>query len=90
MEIEMKKFAFICAAVVTLAVPSVVSAQGVSVHVGDDGYYRDRGDYRGHYREYRGARAEYYGDHDRGWHRGWEHRGDRVTIIKRHRHDWDD
>jgi hypothetical protein len=44
MEIEMKKFAFICAAVVTLAVPSVVSAQGVSVHVGDDGYYRDRGE----------------------------------------------
>ena len=85
----MKKFAFICAAVVTLAVPSVVSAQGVSVHVGDDGYYRDRGDYRGHYREYRGARAEYYGDHDRGWHRGWYHRyGNRDVIIRPH-HYWD-
>ena len=51
---------------------------------GDDGYR-----YGGDYRVYRGARAEHR-IHDRGWHRGWEHRGDRVTIIKRHRNDWDD
>ncbi len=84
----MKKFAFVCAAVLAVAAPSVVSAQGFSVHVGDDGY-RDRGDYRGDYREYRGARAEYR-LHDRGWHRGWEHRGDHVTVIRRHRHEWED
>jgi hypothetical protein len=31
--------------------------------------------------------VEFYG-HDRGWHRGWYHDGDRV-IIRRH-HYWDD
>lgn len=80
----MKKFAFVCAAVLAVAAPSVVSAQGVSVRVGDDGYYRHRD-----HRDFRGAHAEYR-IHDRGWHRGWEHHGDRVTIIKRHRHYWDD
>lgn len=30
--------------------------------------------------------AEYYRDYDRGWHRGWEHRGNRVIIIKWYRH----
>jgi hypothetical protein len=36
-----------------------------------------------------GARAEYREHRDRGWHNGWRHRGDRVVIIKRHRHhDW--
>jgi hypothetical protein len=89
----MKKFAFICAAVFALAAPTVASAQGIGVHIGDDGY-RDRGEYRGDYREHRGPRVE-YSEHDRGWHRGWEHRrwehrGDRVTIIERHRHHWDD
>jgi hypothetical protein len=60
----MKKFAFICAAVFALAAPTVASAQGIGVHIGDDGY-RDRGAYRGDYREHRGPRVEYR-EHDRG------------------------
>ena len=84
----MKKLVFVLAATLAVAAPTLVRAQGFSIDLGDDGY-RDRGDYR----EYRGVRTEYR-DHDRGRHRGWDHRydhrrGDRV-IIKRHRHDWDD
>lgn len=82
----MRKLAFVFATALAVAAPTIASAQGFSVHVGDDGY-RGGGDYRG----FRGE----YQDHDRGWHRGWDHHhyrhGERVTIIKRHRHhDWDD
>lgn len=83
----MRKLAFVFVAALAVAAPTVASAQGFSVHVGDDGY-RNRGDYR----EYRGGHE--YRDHDRGRHRGWDHRyehrrGERV-IIKRPRDDWDD
>lgn len=77
----MKKISCVLAALATIAVaaPTMASAQGFSFRVGPDrDYYRD---------DYRGPRVEFYG-HDRGWHRGWYHDGDRV-IIRRH-HDWDD
>ena len=78
----MKKISCVLAALAAIAVaaPTVASAQGLSFRVGPDrDYYRD--DY------YRGPHVEFYG-HDRGWHRGWYHDGDRV-IIRRH-HYWDD
>jgi hypothetical protein len=88
MEEDMKKFAYVFAALATIAVaaPTVASAEEFGIRVGGDrDMYRDR--------DFRGARAEFaYGEHDRGLHRGWyrgEHRGrDRVVIIKRH-HYWD-
>ncbi len=79
----MKKLSCVLAALATIAVavPTAASAEGFSFRVGGDrDYYRDRDDYRG-------PRVEFY-DHDRGWHRGWYHDGDRV-IIRRH-HYWDD
>lgn len=84
----MKKFAYVVAALATIAVaaPTAASAEEFGIRVGGDrDMYRDR--------DFRGARAEFaYGEHDRGLHRGWyrgEHRGrDRVVIIKRHHH-WD-
>ena len=83
----MRILSCVLAALATIAVaaPTVASAQGFSFRVGGDRdyYYRDRDDYRG-------PRAEYY-EHDRGLHRDWCHRdGDRVVIIRRHHHDWDD
>ena len=33
-----------------------------------------------------GARAEYRGHRDRGYHRGWHGHRDRVVVIKRHRY----
>jgi hypothetical protein len=90
----MRKLSLALAALATIAVaaPTIASAEdfGVNVRVGGD---RDRGEYREH-RDFRGARAEFR-DHDRGWHRGWEHRdwdrdrGDRTVIIKRRHRDWD-
>jgi hypothetical protein len=46
-----------------------------------------RGGYHGHHHGY-GARAEFRGHRDRGYHRGWRHghRGDKVVIIKKHRY----
>ena len=83
----MRKLSCVLAALATIAVaaPTVASAQGFSFRVGGDRdyYYRDRDDYRG-------PRAEFY-EHDRGLHRDWYHRdGDRVVIIRRHHHYWDD
>lgn len=78
----MRKLAFTFVAALALAAPTVASAEGFSVRIGDDGYYGPR-----YYRDYdRG-----YRHHDHGWHRGWykRHDGERV-IIRRHRHDWDD
>ena len=84
----MKKLAFVLAGLTALAVdaPTVASAEEFSVRVGGDrGMHRD---YR-EGREFRGARAEYYG-HDRGLHRGWyKDRGERTVIIKKRRH-WED
>ena len=78
----MKKLAYVFAALATIAVaaPTVASAEEFSVRVGGDrDMYRDRGDFRGH-REFRGARAEFYGD--RGLHRGWyNHDRDRVVVA---------
>jgi hypothetical protein len=78
---DIRKFSCALAALATIAVaaPTVASAEGFSFRIGSDrDYYRD---------EYRGPRAEFYG-HDRGWHRGWYHDGDRI-IIRRHQY-WDD
>jgi hypothetical protein len=79
----MKKMSYILAALATIAVaaPTVASAEGFSFRIGGgpDYYYRDH--------DYRGPRAEFY-EHNRGWHRGWYHDGERV-IIRRHRY-WDD
>jgi hypothetical protein len=85
----MKKlaYAFAALATISLASPTIASAEEFGIRVGGDrDMHRDRG--------FRGARAEFaYGEHDRGLHRGWHrgyHRGhDRMVIIKRHRH-WDD
>ena len=45
-----------------------------------------RGGYHGHHHGY-GARAEYRGHRDRGYHRGWRHgHHDRVVVIKQHRY----
>ena len=76
----MRKLLYALAALIAIATPTIASAQGFSVYIGGDrGYYGDR--------YYRGPRAEFYG-HDRGWHRGWYHRGydygDRGVIIRRH------
>jgi hypothetical protein len=85
----MKRLAYACAALATLAIaiPTIASAEEFGIRVGGDrDMHRDR--------EFRGARAEFaYGEHDRGLHRGWyrgeRHGHDRMVIIKRHRH-WDD
>lgn len=84
----MKKLTMALAAVATMAVaaPTIASAQGFGVYVGGDrGYYGDR---------YDGPRVRVY-EHDRGWHRGWEHREmyrdrayDGGVVIRRHH--WDD
>jgi hypothetical protein len=79
----MKKVSLVLAALASIAVaaPTVASAEGFGFRIGGgpDYYYRDQ--------DYRAPRVEFYG-HDRGWHRGWYHDGDRV-IIRRH-HYWDD
>lgn len=71
----MKKFGFVVAAVaaLTIAVPSIASAQSVVIKTGGD-----RGLHRGHHHsEYRGARA--YMPRHHGWHRGHK----KVIVIKR-------
>jgi hypothetical protein len=78
----MKKVSYVLAALatITVAAPTVASAEGFGFRFGGDRDYRD---------DYRGPRAEFYG-HDRGYHRGWYNHGDdRTVVIKRGRH-WDD
>ena len=78
----MRKLSYVLAALATIALPTIASAEGFGVYVdGDRDYYRSR--------DYGGPRVEFYG-HDRGWHRGWYHRdyGDRGVIIRRHY--WDE
>ena len=72
----MKKLSYVLAALTTIAVgaPTVASATEFGVHVGGD---------RGYHRDFRGARAEFYG-HDRGWHRGWYHHPRDRVVIRRH------
>ena len=73
----MRKLAFTFVAALALAAPTIASAQGISLRIGDDGYgYGPR-----HYRDYdRG----YYRHHDRGWHRGWYYRHGERVFIRRH------
>ena len=73
----MKKFGLALATLgaVIVALPSIASAETVVIK---------RGGYHGHHHGY-GARAEYRGHRDRGWHRGRGHR-DRVVVIKKHRY----
>ena len=76
----MKKLTYAIAAAATLAIgtPTIANAAGVGIYFGEPGYYGDR---------YDGPRVRFY-DHDRGWHRGWYHRGydwgDRGVVIRRH------
>jgi hypothetical protein len=65
----MKKLGFIAAAVAAIAIaaPSVASAEKIIIKRGGD-----------HHRW--GARAEFRGHGDRGWHRG---HGSKTVIIKR-------
>ena len=64
----MKKLGFIAAAVAAIAIaaPSVASAEKIVIKRGGDHHY--------------GARAEFRGHGDRGWHRGHDRK---VVIIKR-------
>ena len=70
----MKKFGLMLAALgaIIVAAPSIASAETVVIK---------RGGYHGHHHGY-GARAEYRGHRDRGWHRGRGH-SDRVVVIKK-------
>jgi hypothetical protein len=74
-EDTMKKFAYVLAALgaMAVAVPSIASAETVVIKRG------------GHHHGWYGARAQMY-HHDRGWHRGWRHHGDRVVVIKKRYH----
>ncbi|WP_407114045.1 hypothetical protein [Bradyrhizobium sp. LMG 9283] len=77
----MKKLGYVVAALgaLVIAAPTLASAETVVIKRGH------------HHHSPYGARAEYRMHHDRGWHRGWHHRGDKVVVIKRsHRHHhWD-
>ncbi len=70
----MKKFGYIAAALATIAIaaPSIASAETVVIK---------RGGHHGGWHE-RGARAEFRGHGDRGWHRGH----DRKVVIIKHGH----
>ncbi|MGH6643510.1 MAG: hypothetical protein ACRED3_12530 [Bradyrhizobium sp.] len=72
----MKKFGLVLAALgaIIVAAPSIASAETVVIKRGGD---------HGHHHGY-GARAEFRGHRDRGWHRG--HHRDRVVVIKKHRY----
>jgi hypothetical protein len=67
----MKKFGYIFAALgaIAVAAPSIASAQDVVIKGGD----------------HQGARAEFRGHRDHGWHDHGHHHADRVVIVK-HRH----
>ena len=70
----MKKLGYVFAALgaIAVAVPSIASAEDVVIRNGD----------------HHGARAEFRGHRDRGWHDAGRRHGDRVVIVKhRHHHD---
>ena len=75
----MKKFGYVLAALgaIIVAAPSIASAETVVIK---------RGGYHHGYHQGYGARAEYRGHRDRGYHRGWRGHGDRVVIVKKHRY----
>ncbi|WP_128971204.1 hypothetical protein [Bradyrhizobium tropiciagri] len=75
-------YALAAAAALSIAAPTIASAQGVGVYIGSSpGYYGYRDDGPRVYREY-----------DRGWHHGWYHHRDyyrdRGVVIRGR--DWDD
>ena len=75
----MKKLGYVIAALgaLIIAAPSIASAETVVIK---------RGGYHGHHHGH-GARAEFRGHGDRGYHRGWRHgHRDRVVVIKKHYH----
>ena len=75
----MKKLGYVIAALgaLIIAAPSIASAETVVIK---------RGGYHGHPHGL-GARAEFRGHRDRGYHRGWRHgHRDRVVVIKKHYH----
>jgi hypothetical protein len=74
-EDSMKKFGYIIAAlgVIAIAAPSIASAEPLMIKQG--GHRHD------------GARAEFRGHRDHGWHEGRRHH-DRVVVIKHRRHDY--
>lgn len=74
----MRKLGFVIAAVgaLAIAIPSMASAQTVVIKRG--GHHHDG---------WHGSHARMH--HDHGRHHGWRHRhhrGDKVVIIKKHRH----
>ncbi|MBB4381688.1 hypothetical protein GGD66_006250 [Bradyrhizobium sp. CIR48] len=79
----MKKLGYVVAALgaLVIAAPTLASAETVVIK---------RGGYHHHHHGPYGARAEFRGHRDHGWHRGWHNR-DKVVVIKRsHRHHhWD-
>ena len=81
----MKKFAYIIAALGTLAIaaPSIASAQDVGRDRDRIGAREHRGDFREH-REFRKHHAEFREHRDHGWRR----HHDKVVILKHRRHDY--
>ncbi|MBR0995303.1 hypothetical protein JQ580_31795 [Bradyrhizobium japonicum] len=77
----MKKIGFVVAALgaLVIAAPTLASAETVVIK---------RGGYHHHHAPY-GARAEFRGHRDHGWHRGWHNRNKVVVIKRSHRHHWD-
>ena len=77
----MKKFGFVIAAVtaITIAVPSMASAQTVVIKSGERGMHRGN-----HHSEYRGARA--YMPRHHGWQRGHGHNKKAIVIKRGHHH----
>ena len=75
----MKKLGYVVAALGALAIaaPTLASAETVVIKRG--GYHHHHGPY--------GARAEFRGHRDYGWHRG--HHRDKVVVIKRSHRHWD-
>ena len=72
----MRKLGYVIAALGAMAVaaPSIASAEDVVIRNGDHHY---------------GARAEFRGHGDHGWHNGWRHRhADRVVIVKHRHHEY--
>jgi hypothetical protein len=82
-EEDMKRLGYIIAAIgaIAIAAPSIASAETVVIKRGD----RHHGEFRDHRF---GPRAEYREHRDRGWHRGWGHRHDKVVIINKQRRDY--
>ena len=71
----MKKLGYVFAALgaIAVAAPSIASAEDVVIRDGD----------------HHGARAEFRGHRDHGWHDEGHRHGDRMVIVKhRHHHEY--